>query len=308
LGWRTAFLVNVPIGLVAILAGVAFVPESGGAEKPRLDIAGMLLVSLSLGLLVVALAIGRQQGWSLMVWAMLIAAPVFAVLFFFQERSLTRAGGMPLLDASLLEVTSFRRGLLVALLFFFTTPFYVFFSLYLQAGLGEGALAAGLAVLPYGVANFIGPMLASRARPQWRRYLFGVGMAIEVAGYAGVALCAATQTGGVLLFAALFIGGFGQGVAMPEMIRFILGDVPQAHTGLAAGVMNSTLQIGAATSVAIIGTLFFALLGDGGGAAAYGHALGISMATQVVLLSASMLLGLLTQRRNAMQAPQRDAA
>jgi MFS family permease len=116
----------------------------------------------------------------------------------------------------LLKLRSFRRGLLVALLFFFTTPFYLFFSLYLQAGLGESALAAGLAVLPYGVANFIAPMLATRAPPHLRRYLFGIGMAIEVFGYGGVGLCAATQTSGWMLFAVLFAGGFGQGIAMPK--------------------------------------------------------------------------------------------
>ena len=198
---------------------------------------------------------------------------------------------------SLLGIVSFRRGLMAAFLFFFTTPFYLFFSLYLQAGLGQSALEAGLAVLPYGVANFVGPMLATRTPVRWRPYLFGVGMALEVAGYAGVGLCAATQTGGPLLFAALFTGGFGQGIAMPEMINVILGDVPHHNTGLAAGIMNSTLQIGAAISVASIGGLFFAILGDGTGPVAYGTALGISMGTQVVILTTSLLLGLAAASR-----------
>jgi EmrB/QacA subfamily drug resistance transporter len=308
LGWRVAFLFNVPIGICAIVAAVAFVPESGGAAKPRLDVIGVVLMSLALGLLVVGLSIGREHGWSLMVLAMLVAAPILIVVFFGYEQRLTRAGGMPLLDMSLLQITSFRRGLLVAFLFFFTTPFYLFFSLYLQAGLGEGALAAGLAVLPYGVANFVGPMLATRAGPKLRRWLFGIGMALEVAGYAGVALCAATQTGGVVLFAVLFTGGFGQGVAMPEMFHFILGDVPPANTGLAAGIMSSTLQIGASISVAAGSSLFFATLGSGTGAAAYGHALGLMMATQVIILGVSMLLGLRTQRRNAALTQQRNAA
>jgi MFS family permease len=175
-------------------------------------------------------------------------------------------------------------------------PFYIFFSIYLQAGLGEGALAAGLAVLPYGVANFLGPLSVRRASPKLRRRLFGLGMALQIiVGYAGVGLCAWTQTGGVPLFLALFAGGFGQGVAMPEMIHTILGDVPPAHTGLAAGAMNSTLQIGAAISVASIGSLFFVILGGGSGAVAYGHALGITMAAVCVMLIGSMILGIWNQ-------------
>ena len=197
----------------------------------------------------------------------------------------------PVLDAALLKVRSFRRGLLVALLFFFTTPFYLFFSLFLQAGLGESALAAGFAVLPYGVANFIAPMLATRTPLRWRRYFFGIGMALEIFGYGAVGLCGATQTSGAILFAVLFIGGFGQGIAMPEMIRGILGEVPHEHTGLAAGIMNSTLQIGSAVSIAAIGSLFFAVLGDDRGSADYGHAFAIAMASVVVALTISMLLG-----------------
>ena len=297
LGWRAAFLINVPIGLVAILAALTLVPESGGSEKPRLDIYGVLLLSAALGCLVVGLSIGRKEGWSPLVLGMIAASPLLLTLFFAYEKRIAREGGMPLLDPALLRIGTFRRGLIVALLFFCTSPFYLFFSLYLQAGLGEGALAAGLAVLPYGVANFIGPMMATRAGPRLRRWLFGLGMGVQILAYAGVGLCAATQTGGVPLFLALFIGGFGQGVAMPEMINLILGDVPAKDTGFAAGAMNSTLQIGSAISVAGVGSLFFTVLGEGTTAAAYGHALGVAMAAICVALVGSLLLGLWNQAR-----------
>jgi MFS family permease len=297
LGWRVAFLINVPIGIVLIGLALGLVPESGGSEKPRLDIYGVLLLSAALGALVVGLSIGRGQGWSPFVLGMIAASPLLLALFFAYEKRIAREGGMPLLDPALLRIGTFRRGLVVAMLLFFTSPFYLFFSLYLQAGLGEGALAAGLAVLPYGVANIIGPMMATRAGPRLRRWLFGLGMGVQVLAYAGVGLCAATQTGGVLLFLALFVGGFSQGVAIPEMINLILGDVPAKDTGLAAGAMNSTLQIGSAISVAAIGSLFFTVLGDGASAAAYGHALGIAMAAICVALIAALLLGLRNQAR-----------
>ena len=298
LGWRAPFLINVPIGIALIGLALAFVPESGGSEKPRLDIIGVILLSTALGSFVVGLSLGRESGWPPWVIGMIVASPLLLALFFVFEKRVSREGGMPLIDPALLRIKTFSRGLIVALLFFFTMPFYIFFSIYLQAGLGEGALAAGLAVLPYGVANFLGPLSVTRARPRLRRRLFGLGMALQIfVGYAGVGLCAWTQTGGVPLFLALFAGGFGQGVAMPEMIHFILGDVPPAHTGLAAGAMNSTLQIGAAVSVASIGSLFFVILGGGSGAAAYGHALGITMAAICVMLTGSMLLGLWTQAR-----------
>jgi MFS family permease len=292
LGWRTAFLFNVPIGVAALIVAPFLVPETGGRDKPQLDFGGVILLTAALGSFVLALSVGRDQHWASWVLITLAASPVLVIVFFLFERTLARQGGMPLLDGALLRVRSFRRGLLVALLFFFTSPFYLFFSLYLQAGLGESAFAAGFAVLPYGVANFISPLLAARAPANWRRYFFGVGMAVEIMGYGGVGLCGATGTDGALLFALLFIGGFGQGVAMPEMIRSILGDVPHEHTGLAAGIMNSTLQIGSAISIAAFGSLFFAVLGDGRAAADYGYAFAITMAAVSLALTISLLLGL----------------
>jgi EmrB/QacA subfamily drug resistance transporter len=296
LGWRSAFLINVPAGLLLLVAAPFLVPESGGQEKPRLDLIGVVLLTAALGSLVFALSVGRDQHWALWVLVLIALSPVLIIAFFAYERTLTRRDGMPILDAALLKVKRFRRGLLVALLFFFTSPFYLFFSIYFQAGLGEGALSAGLAVLPYGVANFLAPMLATRAPASWRRYFFGVGMAVEILGYASVGLCGATQTGGAVLFAMLFIGGFGQGIAMPEMIHTILADVPHQYTGLAAGIMNSTLQIGSAVSVAGASGLFFTVLGDGTSAAAYGYAFAMVMATVVAALTLSMSLGLWNER------------
>lgn len=295
LGWRSAFLVNVPFGVLALLLVPFLVPESGGRDRARLDVWGVVLLSGALAAFVLPLSMGREQHWDASIIAGLSASPLLAIGFYFYERRYVRRGGLPILQPSLLQIKSFRRGLVVALLFFFTSPFYIFFSLYLQAGLHEGPLAAGLAVLPYGVANFLGPMLATRFPGSVRPFLFGVGMTLEVAGYAAVALCAATLTGGWLLLLMLFVAGFGQGVAMPEMIHAILGDIPDEHTGLAAGTMNSTLQMGAAISVAAIGSLFFAVLGNGTGALDYGEALGIAMGAQVVALGASMLLGLRIQ-------------
>lgn len=304
LGWRSSFLINVPVGLLALIAAPFLVPESGGREKPRLDVGGVVLLSAALASFVLPLSMGRERQWDFWVLTMLAASPLLAIAFFFFERWYLRWGGVPILQASMLKIRSFRLGLLVAFLFFFTTPFYLFFSLYLQAGIGEGPLAAGLAVLPYGVANFLGPMLSTRFPAAMRPQLFWLGMTLEVLGYAVIALCAATQTMGWVLFTMLFAAGFGQGVAMPEMIHSILGDIPDEHAGLAAGMMNSTLQLGAAISVAAVGSLFFAVLGSGTMAADYGHALGFSMASQVVALTLSMLLGIRIARRTVM--PRRD--
>jgi predicted MFS family arabinose efflux permease len=299
LGWRSAFLVNLPVGAFALLAAPFVVPESGGSDKPRLDFGGVVLLSAALASFVLPLSMGRELHWDAAVLAALAASPLLAVLFYLFERWYMRRGGLPILQASLMALRRFRRGLVVACLFFFTTPFYVFFSLYFQAGLGAGPLGAGLVVAPYGIASFLGPIAATRLPVAARPYLFGLGMGVEVVGYATIGLCAASGTTGWPLFAILSIAGFGQGVAMPEMIHSILGDIPDDHTGAAAGMMNSTLQMGSAISMPAIGSLYFTVLGNGTSAAAYGGALGVSMAAIVVALVASMLLGLSIARPRA---------
>jgi hypothetical protein len=123
--------------------------------------------------------------------------------------------------------------------------------------------------------------------------LLGVGMAIELAGYASITAGGFVLLDGWPLAAVIFIAGFGQGIAMPRLFNTVLGNVPPAHAGLAAGFVNSSLQAGAAISVAAIGSLFFAVLGEGGSAAAYGHAFGWAMVALVAALAVALLIAVL---------------
>lgn len=298
LGWRTIFLVNLPIGAAAMLGAWLAVPETSAPSRPRLDLGGALLSSLALGCLVLPLAEGRQHGWPAWTILMLLASPVLLGLFLHYEDRLAARGGMPLLSLSLLRISSFRRGSLVATLFFFTSAFYLLFALERQDGSGLDALHTGLAILPYGVGLFLGPVASTPWVRDLGNRLLPIGMAIQVAGYAATGAVVAFEIGGWMLVATVFVGGFGQGIAMPRLFNMALQDVPPAQGGVAAGVVNSMLQVGAAISVAAIGTLFFAVLGEATGAAAYAHAFGIAMiAVVAALLSAAILSAVPTRAR-----------
>jgi MFS family permease len=94
------------------------------------------------------------------------------------------------------------------------------------------------------------------------------------------------------LLAAVFVAGFGQGIAFPRLYNVVLGEVPPAQAGLAAGIVNSALQVGSAVSAAAIGSLFFALLGSGHGERDYGFAFAIAQGTLTVALFAAMLIAI----------------
>jgi MFS family permease len=297
LGWRAIFLMTLPVCAVTLFLGWKVVPETGGGGNVRLDLGGAGLISLTLAAIVVPLSLGRQQGWPAWVFVVLAGVPLLIGAFIRYEARLTRLGGMPLVDLALLRIPSFRRGVLVAALFFFTTSFYLLFGLYQQEGRGMSPLAVGLAIVPYGVGLFVGPLISAplvRLRPR----LLSIGMAIQVSFYTVVGLLVALGVEGWPLTAAVFLAGLGQGVAFPRLFATVLGDVPAAQGGVAAGITNSAMQIGAAISVAAIGSLFFMVLGGATGERAYAHAFSIAQWAATAGLFLAMLIALPPRRRS----------
>jgi EmrB/QacA subfamily drug resistance transporter len=290
-GWRTVFLAKLPIGIPVMLMAWLMVPETSASRRQRLDIGGAALVSLALACLVLPLSEGRQQGWPAWTLAMLATVPFLGAAFLLFELRLTARGGSPLLDLKLMAITSFRRGVLVGTLFFFTTTFYMLFAIYEQEGFGTDPLFTGLAILPYGVGLFVGPLVTApmvRLRP----WLLTIGMAIQVVGYAGVAAVIAAGYDEWPVVLTVLIAGFGQGIAYPRLFNMTLGDVAPHQAGVAAGVLSSALQIGAAISVVAIGSLFFIALGEGTGRDAYAHAFGVAQAATTAALLVALLLSI----------------
>ena len=256
-----------------------------------------MLISLALICLVLPLSEGRQQGWPAWTFAMLAAVPALAAAFLLFERQVRARGGSPLLDLGLMAIPSFRRGVVVGTLFFFTTAFYMLFAIYEQEGYGTDPLFTGLAILPYGIGLFVGPLVTAplvRLRP----WLLTIGMMIQVVGYAGVAVVIAAGFDGWPVVVTVLVAGFGQGIAYPRLFNTTLGDVAPHQAGVAAGVLTSALQIGGAISVAAVGSLFFAMLGNGVGRDAYAHAFGIAQAATSTALLVALLLSIPRGRRH----------
>ena len=296
LGWRAIFLLTLPVCVVTLVLAWKVVPETAAGRIVRLDLGGAALISLTLAAVVVPLSEGRGQGWPVWVFVALACAPLLSAAFFRYEARLSRIGGMPLVDVALLRIPSFRRGVLVAALFFFTTSFYLLFGLYQQEGRGMDPLAVGLAIVPYGIGLFIGPLI-SAPLVSLRPRLLSIGMAVQVTFYAMIGLLVALGIEGMALTAAVFLAGLGQGVAFPRLFATVLGDVPPAQAGVAAGITNSALQIGAAISVAAIGSLFFMVLGGATGERAYAHAFSIAQWTATAGLFLAMIIALPPRRR-----------
>ncbi len=290
-GWRAVFLLKLPFCLVTIVAAWFLLPETSGSQRVKLDIGGAILLSTALASIVLPLSLGRDRGWPLWVFLVLASAPLSIAAFLRFEAWLAGRGGMPLVDMRLFAIPTFRRGVLVGMLFFFTTSFYFLFGIYQQLGRGVPPLWTGLTIVPYGIGLSLGPLATARL-VRLRPRLLAIGMAIQVAFYAAVGALVWIGTDGWVLATALFLAGFGQGIAFPRLFNTVLGDVPPQQGGLAAGILNSALQVGASVSAAAIGSLFFSVLAGATGERAYAHAFAIAQWTLTAALALAALIAI----------------
>lgn len=260
LGWRAIFLINLPV--IAVAAPSAFITlrETRSAHPSKLDLGGALLIAIALFALIAPLIEGREQGWPIWLIVMLATCLPFFVLFWRHEKHLESTGKDPILAPSLLQNRGLLRGLLAALFFYALAAFWLIFSVYEQGGLGRTPFEAGLAILPAAVGFVLGPFASERILSVFGRFSAGAGMVLQAAGLFGTA---ALISNGLpqFLFAALFLIGAGQGIALPNLVKSIVQRVDRTQSGLASGLVNSMFQIGGALAAAIVGGLFFSILG-----------------------------------------------
>jgi EmrB/QacA subfamily drug resistance transporter len=265
LGWRVIFLINVPVGVVALVFALRLLPHHRAERRPRLDPLGAIGISGALALILVPLIIGREEGWPLWTWvSMVMSLPVLAATLGWELR-LTRQGGEPLLDLTLFRNRAFAAGLPVnaAFMAFFASFMFVL-TLLLQGGLGLSPLEAGLTFLPLGVLFSVTSILGRSLVARFGLRVMTVGAAISGAGLA-VLIAELQALGGDITPAWLLIPtalvGLGNGLVLPTLIGAVLAGIQPAHGGAAAGVLTTVQQFASAAGVAILGVVFFGGLG-----------------------------------------------
>jgi EmrB/QacA subfamily drug resistance transporter len=271
LGWRACFLINVPIGLVALAVGPRLLPESRTATRRPVGLPSAAVLALGLGALLLPLVQGRQHGWPLWTWLSLGAAAVVLAALITGQRRLAARGGRPLLDVGLAARRSFSAGLATQLaLASVQAAFFVFLALYLQQGRGLGALEAGLVfsivAVSYVATSAPAPALAARHG----RRIIALGGGCLVAGTAtfAAALGAGGQDVGLLaLVVPMLLVGAGIGLCLTPIQQVVLSGVEPERVGAASGMLATTQQFGFALGVAISGIVFFGALDDGTGRA-----------------------------------------
>lgn len=263
--WRLIFLVNLPIGIAALVAAYALLSESRAPRARRLDVLGMVIVSAALGLLTYPLVEGRDQGWPAWSFVMLaLSIPAFW-LFVVYERVKGRRDGSPLIDLAMFRDRAFTAGTLLSAVFFSAIPaFFLIFSLTLQIGLGYSPLHAGLTTVPWAVGTSFSSAMSVRLAPRLGKKILSVGLVVLIIGMASIILTMRIRgigLDGPELIPALLVAGLGMGCIIAPLTNIILTGISLGDAGAASGVLTTTQQIGGAMGVAVVGVIFFGLIG-----------------------------------------------
>ncbi|MEI6002375.1 MFS transporter [Paraburkholderia bengalensis] len=311
LEWRVVFLINLPVVAAVLIFGLPLLPDVRGDSPAPVDRIGVLLCALTLGLLIVPLVEGRELDWPWWACAMLIACPVAGVGFCRYEMAYARRGGVPLISVELIRRPGLMSGLTGVLFFYVVSAFFLTFSVYLQAALGMSPFETGLVFLPFGVGAFIGPLTTPLAIRLFGDRVSAIGMMLEVAGCILLAALVAGVPGRMPaqfpLIGAVALLGFGQGWALPTLVRSVINRAPATGSGMIAGITNSALQISAALGVAVIGGVFFSVAGTSPDSTTLARALVVAMMCIGGSLTISAVLSIVASRSSVHAAPRRTA-
>ena len=259
LGWRWCFLINVPVGLAALVLTPVLVPESRAESRSRLDLAGAVMVAAGLVAVLLPLIEGRAQGWPAWTWISLAAAPFILAAFVLHQRALTRRGAAPLLDLGLFGQRGFSGGLATQLLLASAqAAFFVYLALYLQMGRGLEPLESGLVFTIVAVSYVAVSGPAPKLTERYGRAVIAAGGICLAAGLGSLALAEVGVEGSLAAFVpGLLLAGAGVGLCFTPLTAIVLGNIDPERAGAASGVLSTTQQVGFSLGVAITGVIFF---------------------------------------------------
>ena len=252
-GWRSIFLVNLPIGMAGLWLAWRYAGETTRLAQREIDLPGQILAVLALGTLAGALIEGGAIGWShLFVIVGFMTAMLAGLLFVWREGR----AAQPMLPLSLFARRMFALTSLVGLLVNVSIYGLIFvFSLYFQRINGLSPFATGLAFVPMLGAvlpvNLLAPRLAERIGA---RATIAIGAGISAIGCVALLGIAPRTPYWALCLQLIAISG-GLGLLVPPLTSTLLGSVEKSRSGIAAGVLNATRQTGSVLGVALFGSL-----------------------------------------------------
>lgn len=280
--WELVFLVNVPITIICI-AGIHFTMDNNHKESNSgIDIKGALLLILALLMLICPLIFGQKFQWAWWIFVIMTLGISLLILFIRYETFLLKNNRPILVDPTLLQHKPFAMSLLILFFYNFTSGLFICYPYYLQEFLHQDSMQTGLAIVPYGVAFFLGPLIGSKIKIASYKMIY-IGLGLLMGGFIFSALSFYfLQKPSFITHTTLFMAGLGHGTIMPVMMRTAITFTTREKAGQASGLVSIGMQVGSVVGGAVIGTLFFNLIDVFGFPQAFVIAISMIGAVQII--------------------------
>jgi EmrB/QacA subfamily drug resistance transporter len=299
LDWRPIFLVNIPVGIAAVVAGWFLIPRTPGNPGMRNDFVGIALFAVASVALVFPLVEGRAYGWPLWAFGLVAVSLVATALFVLWQRHRAQTDAPQLLNYSLISNPNYLLGLLVTTIFASGIPaMFIVLSLMLQSGFGFTPLESGLTNTPFSVGVLTVSLLIGRLGQRYLKERLMVGAALLVVGIGWLDFIIFGLGDSVdhwTLLPPLLLAGIGLGIGFSGLFQTVLSSVPARDAGAGSGALQAFQQIGGALGVAVVGEVFFSALAGNLAAgetpqAAYAAAAGPAIIYQIVSFGLVVIL------------------
>ncbi|GAA2640410.1 MFS transporter [Streptomyces axinellae] len=291
LGWRSIFLVNVPLCVITFVGALALVRDRSDRTPMKLDLPGVILLGAGLLGLVHGLVVGAEQGWTGLRAGEVAGGAVLLAIFVLWERRVAEAGRSPLLPPRLFKQRGFSMGLPTALCFYGVNGAFIFLlAFYLQQAKDFSPLQSALTFTPMAILTSVFSVLCGKFVARWGARVVPGGAVVMAIGlglvWIGVDLMEGTNPAAALM-PGLVLYGAGGGIVATSLIGTALSGVIPEDAGAASGGILTAVQVSEAAGVAGIGALFAAVAT--GGEEVRGFAVSVAVLAVLSLLTAVFL-------------------
>jgi EmrB/QacA subfamily drug resistance transporter len=304
-GWPAVFLVNLPIGLVAIVLTALYVPESRAEHPRRIDPLGQILVIVGLAALTYAIIEGPTDGW-LSAQTLIEFAVALIALAWLVRHELRRF--QPLIEVRFFRSAPFTGASLIAVAAFAGLGGFLFLNtLYLQNVRGLSPLDAGLYTLPMAVMTLLIAPLSGRLVGSRGARLPLIGGALALIVSSAILTQLTPHTSFTVLVVAYVVFGLGFGLVNPPITNTAVSGMPPSQAGVAAAVASTSRQVGQTLGVAVLGALAGAAAASGGIGPSFAQATHVAWWITVALGFLILALAIVTTTPWARETADRTA-
>lgn len=264
LGWRVIFLINLPIGLFAIILGWFVLPDAETKAELRIDPLGALVFCGAFGAMLYGLIEGSERGWRPELLALMAGGIVLAAFGWARARRRLEAKLPTIVRPDLFRIGTFRWATAASLGFSAgSIGFLLVFAVALQSGLGLTPLETALVHIPFGAGVMLGVgFIVPRLLPRIGKKLPTAGGSLMLVSTVAVMLLIRGGNGGNLfLLMVLMLAGIGMGCLQGPLGPIVVAEVPRELAGTASATFRTSQQVGGALGIALVGGAYFALGG-----------------------------------------------